>query len=95
MAVLLEFTVTPATQDQFDELDVRLEESMVRSGGPPAGLMSHVVYPADGGFVVAEVWRTESDGQPFLRDVVHPLLTQLGLTAGETTVRQVWSFARP
>lgn len=95
MAVLLQFTVTPATQDQFHELAARLEESMAANGGPPQGLMSHVVYPSDGGFVVADVWRMESEGRPFLQDVVHPALARLGLTAGETIVRPVWSFARP
>lgn len=95
MAVLLQFTVTPATQDQFNELDASLEESMAQRGGPPQGLMSHVVYPGEDGFVVAEVWRMESDGRPFVQDVVHPLLARLGLTAGETIVRPVWSFARP
>ena len=85
MAVLLQFTVTPATQDQFDELDLRLGESMVQGGGPPPGLMSHVVYPDEGGFVVADVWRAESDGRPFVEDVA----------VSGTTVRPVWSFARP
>ena len=93
MAVLLKFTVTPATQDQFDELDARLGESMTQ--GPPPGLMSHVVYPDGDGFVVADVWRMESDGQPFVTGVVHPLLADLGLTASETIVLPVWSFARP
>ncbi len=74
MAVLLQFTVTPATQEQFNELDARLEESMMQGGGPPPGLMSHVVYPDEDGFVVADVWRMESDGHPFVREVLHPLL---------------------
>ena len=95
MAVLLQLTVTPATQDQFNELDLRLADSMVQGGGPPPGLMSHVVYPDDGGFVVAEVWRTESDSRSFVSELLHPLLDQLGLIAGETTVLPVWSFSRP
>jgi hypothetical protein len=95
VAVLLQFTVTPASQDQFNELDVRVGEAMMQSGGSPDGLMSHVVYPGDGGFVVAGVWRMESDGQRFVQDVLHPLLARLDLKASETTVRPVWSFARP
>ena len=94
MAVLLQFTVAPATQDQFNALDAKLEESMMQ-GGPPTGLMSHVVYPGNGGFVVSDVWRTESDAQPFLQDLLPPLLEQMGLTAGVTSVLPVWSFARP
>ena len=95
MAVLLQLTVTPATQEQFDQLDARVGESMTQAGGPPAGLMSHVVYPQGEGFVVADVWRTQAEGQPYLDEVLRPLLVELGLTATKTTLLPVWSFARP
>jgi hypothetical protein len=95
MAVLLQLTVAPATQDQFNELDAGVGQSMAQAGGPPPGLLSHVVYPEGDGFVVADVWRTEAEGRPFVDDVLRPLVTELGLTAHETTARQVWSFARP
>ena len=95
MAVLLQLAVTRATQDQFDQLDAMVGEAMMQAGGPPPGLMSHVVYPEGDGFVVAEVWRMESDGLPYLDGVLRPLLTAVGLAGEETTVRPVWSFARP
>jgi hypothetical protein len=57
--------------------------------------MAHVVYPDGDGFVIAEVWRGETEGRPYVDDVLRPLLADLGLTPGETTVREVWSFARP
>jgi hypothetical protein len=57
--------------------------------------MSHVVYPEGDGFVVAEVWRTESGGQHYVDDVLRPLVGELSLTAKGTNVRPVWSFARP
>ena len=95
MAVLLELTVTPATREQFDQLDVRVGQSTMQAGGPPAGLMSHVVYPHGEGFVVADVWRTQAEGQPYVDEVLRPVLIELGLTATETTVLPVWSFARP
>ena len=95
MAVLLQLTVTPATQEQFDQLDARVGESMTQAGGPPAGLMSHVVYPQGEGFVVADVWRTQAEGQPYFDEVLRPLLVELGLTATKTTLLPVWSFARP
>jgi hypothetical protein len=60
-----------------------------------AGLMSHVVYPEEAGFVLAEVWRGPDEGQTYLDTVVRPLMSELGRSAGETTVSQVWSFARP
>ena len=95
MAVLLQLTVTPATHGQFDRLDVQVGQSMAQAGGPPAGLMSHVVYPQGDGFVVADVWRTEAEGQPYVDEVLRPLLIELGLTAVESSVLPVWSFARP
>lgn len=95
MAFLLQLTVAPATQDQFNELDAKVGQSMVQAGGPPAGLMSHAVYPEDDGFIIAEVWRTESEGQPYIDDVLRPLLAEVGLSGQATVVRPVWSFARP
>jgi hypothetical protein len=95
IAVLLQLNVTPATQEQFDQLDVRVGQSMMQAGGPPAGLMSHVVYPQGEGFVVAGVWRTQAEGQPYIDEVLRPLLIELELTATESTVPPVWSFARP
>jgi hypothetical protein len=95
MAVLLQLTVTPATQQQFNELDAAVGQSMTDAGGPPDGLMSHVVYPEGDGFVVAEVWRTGSDGQRYVDGVLRPLVGELSLTAKDTNLRPVWSFARP
>lgn len=95
MAVLVQLTVTPATHEQFNALDSAVGQSMTVAGGPPDGLMSHVVYPEGGGFVVAEVWRTESDAQHYVDDVLRPLVGGLSLTANDAQVRPVWSFARP
>ena len=81
MAVLVQLTVTPATQQQFNELDAAVGQSMTDAGGPPDGLMSHVVYPQGDGFVVAEVWRTESDGQHYVDNVLRQLVSELSLTA--------------
>jgi hypothetical protein len=95
MAVLLRLSVTSATRDQFDELDARVGQAMSEAGGPPPGLMSHVVHPEADGFTVAQVWRTEAEGLSYANDVLRLLLTDLHLSASETTVRPVWSFARP
>ncbi len=95
MAALIEITVSPADQALFNELDARVGQAMMDAGGPPDGLMSHVVYPVDEGFVVAEVWRAETEGRAYVDSVLAPMLTDLGLTLRGTTVRDVWSFARP
>jgi len=95
MAVLVRVSVHLATQEQFNELEVRVGKTMMQAGGPPDGLMSHVVYPEGEGFVLAEVWRALDEGQTYLDTVLRPLMSELGLTGQETTVSPVWSFARP
>ena len=72
-------------------LDDRVGDAMMSAGGPPAGLLSHVVYPGD----VAGVWRTESEGRGYLDEVLRPLVTEVGLTPRETECLPAWSFARP
>jgi len=95
MAVVLRLSVSPATQEEFNELDALVGRSMMAAGGPPDGLMSHVVYPEGEGFVVAEVWRTEAEGQAYVNGVLRPLVTEVGLSPGQTTMLAAWSFARP
>ena len=95
MAILLQLKIAPATQEQFNGLDALVGKSMMEAGGPPEGLMSHVVYPEDNGFVIAEVWRAEPEGRTYVEEVLRPLVTGLHLTAGEPESRSVWSFARP
>ena len=95
MAVVLRFTVSPATQEQFNVLDDRVGESIMAAGGPPAGLMPNVVYPEGEGFVVAGVWRSETEGRTYVDGPLRGLIAEVGLTAGETDVMPAWSFARP
>lgn len=55
----------------------------------------YVVHPEGDGFAIAEVCRAEVEALSYANDVLGQLLTDLHLTATETTVRPVWSFARP
>jgi hypothetical protein len=95
MAIVLTLCVSPATQKQFNVLDDRVGQAMMAAGGPPSGLMSHVVYPGGDGFVVAQVWRTEAEGRGYVDDVLRPLVTEVGLTPQRTESLPAWSFARP
>ena len=95
MAIVLRLTVSPGSQEQFNVLDDRVGEAMDRAGGPPAGLMSHVVYPEGNGFVVAQVWRSETEGRDYVDDPLRGLLADVDLNPGEIDVAPVWSFARP
>jgi hypothetical protein len=68
---------------------------MMAAGGPPAGPMSHVVYPGDDGFVLTQVWGTETEGLGYVDDVLRPLVTEVGLTPQKTGILPAWSLARP
>lgn len=52
MAVLVRFSVSSADRERFNGLDLQVGQSMSEAGGPPPGLMAHVVYPHGDGFVV-------------------------------------------
>lgn len=95
MAVIVRLTVSPATQEQFHVLDDRVGGAMAAAGGPPAGLMSHVVYPEGQGFVVAGVWRSETEGRAYVDGRLRELVADADLIPVETDVVPVWSFARP
>lgn len=68
---------------------------MNAAGGPPIGLMSHVVRSEGQGFVVAGVWHSEAEGRDYVDGGLRGLAADVGLTPGETEVAPVWSFARP
>jgi hypothetical protein len=95
MAVVLRLTVSPGTQEQFNVLDDLVGDAMSAAGGPPAGLMSHVVHPEGDGFVIAGVWRSETEGRDYVDGRLRGLVAEADLTPGETEVVPVWSFARP
>ena len=95
MAVLVHLSVAPATKDAYNDLDARMEEHLMQAGGPPTGLMSHVVYPDGEGFVIADVWRTEQEGRSFFDEVLRPMLTDSGLPFSGPAAHPVWGFARP
>lgn len=94
MAIVLRLRVSPASQEQFNVLDDRVGQAMMAAGGPPAGLMSHVVYPEGEGFVVAQVWRSESEARA-QTDELRTLIADVDLAPGEIDIVPAWSFARP
>ncbi len=95
MAVFFRISVGPSSQDQFNQLDARVGQAMMAAGGPPDGLMSHVVYPEGEGFVIAQVWRNETAARAHVDEVLVGQLTEEGLTLQSTQTQPVWSFAKP
>lgn len=94
MAVMVKFRVA-GTREEHDAVDIKVTEGIDAMGGPPAGLMFHLSWPEDDGFVMIDVWRTEEEARQFLDRVVVPAMTAVGLRITDPIVRSVWGMARP
>jgi hypothetical protein len=95
MAIVVQTLVPHASEADADRLDQLVNAAIMRSGGPPAGLMAHICHPSGAGFMICEVWRSDADMQSFYDEVVVPKLAEAGLVPEDSVVSPVWSFARP
>lgn len=95
MAIVVQTLVPHASEADADRLDQLVDAAITQRGGPPAGLMAHIVHPSGAGFMICEVWRSEADMLSFYDDVVAPKLAEAGLVPDDRVVSPVWSFARP
>jgi hypothetical protein len=95
MAVIGQLLVTAGAQSDHDALDAVVSAAMARDGGPPAGLMAHMVRPDGDGFMIIDVWHTESAMRQFFESVVLPGLEEVQLVPRELDVWPLWGFAAP
>lgn len=95
MAVITRFLVHASGQEDHDRLQEAVEGRFGSLGGPPDGLMAHLGYPSDGGFLIVEAWRDEASFREIFDGIVRPALTEVGLIADQPVVAPAWSIARP
>jgi hypothetical protein len=95
MAIVVRTSIDSADKDDHDRLDQFVEAGVVRQGSPPKGLMVHLSYPSGDGFLIVNVWSSETMFQSWWRDVMESALSEAGLTASEHQIDPVWSLARP
>lgn len=95
MAIVVETLIPQATRAEAEQFDELVENAITQSGGPPTGLMVHFTRPHRDGFLMVNVWRSENDMRPFFDSIIHPKLTEAGLTADSSMVSPIWVFARP
>ena len=93
--IVYESRVANAPKADLDLLDVAVSGAIEELGGPPDGLMVHVVRPEGDGFVIIEVWRDEDTMRRFNDAVLVPRLAEQGLVITGEQTSAVWSFARP
>jgi hypothetical protein len=95
MAIVARILVEPAEQNDHDRLQGAVESRIQELGRPPDGLMVHVGYPHESGFMIVEVWRTEESFRAYVDEMLLPALGDAGLVAGEPEIGPAWSIARP
>ncbi|MBK9737999.1 MAG: hypothetical protein IPO93_00420 [Actinobacteria bacterium] len=93
--VVAEIRVLNASKADFDAFDVGVSGAIEEMGGPPEGLVTHVVRPDGDGFVICDVWRTPEDLRRFNDGVLLPMLAAAGHVVSDERVSPVWSYARP
>lgn len=95
MAVIAQLFVHARDQRDHDRLEEAVSARLEAQGGPPDGLMAHLGYPRDGGFVIVDAWRDEAAFRGFFDAVLVDALAESGLVADEPELAQAWSIARP
>lgn len=95
MAIVARIRVESAGQDDHDRLQSAVESRLREAGGPPDGLMTHIVHPDENGFVIVEAWRTEELFRSYLDQLLLPALAEAGLESHDLAISPAWSIARP
>jgi hypothetical protein len=83
MSIVVRFTPSNLTKEQYDEATRRIQEA---TQWPPDGLDYHVCFGDDGDLKVSEIWDSREQFQAF-GETLMPILTDVGIQfSGEPTV---------
>ena len=81
MSILVRFTPTSLTAEQYDEAVRRLD--MGDSG--PQGCEYHVCFGTDGNLRVSEIWDSQEQFEAFGERLM-PILAEVGIDPGEPEI---------
>jgi hypothetical protein len=87
MSILVRFTPSSVTKEQYDASIRQLEE---QGDFPPDGAEYHCAYFVDGGLRVSEVWDSREQFEAFGERLM-PLLAEIGIDAGEPEILEVYN----
>ena len=89
MPVLVRYTPSGMTSDQYDSVGRNLNEAGV---WPPAGLLAHVCFDSGGGLHVSEVWESREQQQAFAEKLLPHLQEANVDLSGEPQVLDVRGY---
>ncbi len=75
VAILVRFTPSGMTRDQYWSVGKKLDES---GHWPPAGLLAHVCFGEEGDLRVSEVWESREQQEQFAQALM-PVLGEVGI----------------
>lgn len=90
MSVLIRFTPSSLTAQQYDETVRRLEEE---GDFPPDGLDYHVCFGSDGNLRVSEIWDSQEQLDAF-GERLRPVLEKAGIDPGEPELVQIHNIIK-
>ncbi len=92
MSIVVRFSPTNLTTEQYDESIRKLEEADIDF--PPDGMDHHLCFGTDGDLKVSEVWDSQEQLEAFGKDLM-PILQDVGIQfSGEPEVYEVHNAVR-
>ena len=90
MSIVVRFTPTSLTTEQYDESVRRMTES---GEFPPEGMDYHVCFGTDGNLRVSEIYDSREQFEAFGERLM-PILADIGIEPGEPEVFDVHNIVR-
>jgi len=90
MSILVRYTPTGVTKQQYDESLPRIEES---GQWPPDGLEYHVAFGSSDNLRVSEIWDSREQWEEFGKRLM-PLLAEFGIEAGEPELLEIHNIVK-
>jgi hypothetical protein len=89
MAILIRFTPSGLTSEQYDAVGQKLQDA---GHWPPQGLLAHVCFGSSGNLRVSEVWESREQQEQFAEHLM-PLLQDENVDlAGEPEILEVEGY---
>jgi hypothetical protein len=90
MSILVRFTPTAVTTQQYDESIRRIKDA---GEWPPGGLEYHVAFGPSENLRVSEIWDTREQWEEFGKRLM-PLLADVGIEPGEPEVLEIHNIVK-
>ena len=89
MAILIRFTPSGLTSEQYDAVGPKLEDS---GHWPPDGLLAHVCFGSSGNLRVSEVWESLEQQEQFAEHLMPVLEEENVNLSGDPEILEVQGY---